>query len=145
MTETPRSLWARTTLHVWPERYRLVSLSTSHLAEAAALLSRGTGAFGTLILERDEVSLTLREDLWEASSLREAARAAQGPYRAITFALDLDLGVCGYLAPVAERLAGASISIVPQCGFLKDHILVREEQLSLAVETIEEWIQACRG
>ncbi len=137
-----RALWARTRVRVWPGCYRLVSLPPGALAEAAALVGRAPGGFAALVLERDEVSLTLPAELWDASDLRPRARAEAGPYRALTFDLDLDLHVTGYLAPAAALLAEAGVSIVPQCAFLKDHLLVREADLERALETLAGLVTA---
>jgi hypothetical protein len=138
-----RRLWAATKLHVWPERYRLVSLPLEHAAAAAEIVV-GSGGFAALVRERDEVSLTVREETWFASPLRAAARAEEGPFRAITLDLDLSLAICGFLAPAAVRLAAAHVSIVPQCGFLKDHLLVHEAYLEASVEVLEGLIAASR-
>jgi hypothetical protein len=142
--ERARSVWARTALKVWPEPCALASLAPGLLAEAAALVARAGGAFAALVLERDEVSVTLPWSLWRAAPLRARAAREDGPFRAISLDVDVDLDVCGYLAPAAARLAAAGVSIVPQCAFRKDHVLVREEQLGLAVRTLEELIAACR-
>jgi hypothetical protein len=131
-----RALWAKTTLHVWPESYRLVSLPRAALPEAAALVARSGGEFSCLVLERDEVSLTVAEEVWAASPLRPSVRQDAGPFRVITFDLDLDLALTGYLAPAAEALAAAGVPIVPQCAFLKDHLLVPAEHLETAVQTL---------
>jgi hypothetical protein len=138
-----RSLWARTRLHVWPEAYRLVSLAPEQLAEAARLVGSCSRGFAALVLERDEVSLTLPAPAWETSALKAAARAESGPWRAISFDLDIDLDVAGYLAPAAERLAKAGVSIVPQCAYLKDHLLVHEPDLAQAVAQLEALVAEC--
>jgi hypothetical protein len=143
--EPARALWARTTLHVWPESYRLVSLARTALPEAAALVSRSGAEFSCLVLERDEVSLTVAEDPWAASPLRPTARQDDGPFKVITFDLDLDLAVTGFLAPAAEALAAAGVPIVPQCAFLKDHLLVPAHRLEAAVQALEEIIRRARG
>jgi hypothetical protein len=140
-----RALWARTTLHLWPESYRLVSLPRAALAEAADLVAHAGDVFCCLVLERAEVSLTLAEGVWAASSLRPSARHEAGPFKVITFDLDLDLAVTGYLAPAAEALAAAGVPIVPQCAFLKDHLLVPAEQLKAAIRTLEEVIARARA
>ncbi|HET7291325.1 MAG TPA: ACT domain-containing protein [Vicinamibacteria bacterium] len=143
--EDVQALWARTSLRLWPEDYALASLPAEALPAAAAFVASRSGCFLALVLERDEVSLTAPEGLWRASPLRARARRESGPYRAITLDLDLDLGVCGYLAPAAARLAAAGISIVPQCGFLKDHLLVHAPDVERAVAVLEAWIGRCRG
>jgi hypothetical protein len=145
MNERARRLWSQTRVRVWPEVCWLVSLPPDAVREAAALVAESTGHFAALLLERDEVSLTVPDAIWAPSQLRARARGVAGPYRALTFDLDLELDVVGYLAPAADRLAAAGVSIVPQCGFLKDHLLVREGDLERAREVLERWIAECRG
>jgi hypothetical protein len=140
-----RAVWARTRLKVWPEPYALVSLPPDLLGEAAALLARTAGTFAALVLERDEVSLTLPQSLWQGAGLRTKAAREDGPYRAITLDADVDLDVCGYLAPAAVGLAEAGVSIVPQCAYRKDHLLVKEAGLEAAVRLLEELIARSRG
>ena len=122
----------------------LVSLPLAARAEAADLAAR-TGGFAAWVAERDEVSLTVGEVAFRQSPLRDRARAVAGPYRAITLDVDIDLGVVGYLAPAAERLARAGVSIVPQCAYLKDHLLVRERDLADALRVLEAFVAECRG
>jgi hypothetical protein len=132
-------LWARTRLLIWPETYRLISLDRRAADQAAALITRAPG-FAALIVERDEVSLTVEQDSWRACPWAAEARAVSRPLRAITLDLDLDLGIVGYLAPAAARLAQAGVSIAPQCAYLKDHLLVAAEQLDRAVGVLERLI-----
>jgi hypothetical protein len=130
-------------LHVWPQRYLLASLPTDRLAEAVALCGRAGEAFAALVRERDEVSLTLPEELRpELDAL--AARLA-GPYRVVTFDAELELDVVGFLAPALDRLAGAGVSIVPQCGFRTDHLLVFDRDLDAAVQAVEALIHESGG
>ncbi|HVT60120.1 MAG TPA: hypothetical protein VHR45_17215 [Thermoanaerobaculia bacterium] len=167
-TDSPVALWAATTLRVAPERYALVSLPPSQLAEAAALLAGCTAAFCALVRERDEVSLTVPAELWAAARtrLRAGAPGAPGapcdpgapgdprkpgdlfqedaPYRVITFDIDLALNVVGYLAPATARLAAAGVPIVPQCAFRKDHLLVHETRIEAALGELQRLIDDCR-
>lgn len=144
MDERVRRCWAKTRLHVWPERYALASLPLSLLPEAAALLAGGRGSFAALVVERDEVSLTLEEGRWQASALRRQARAEAGSLRAIMLDVNLELDLTGYLAPAAVRLAEAGVPLIPQCAFLKDHLLVQQEHLATAVRVLEDFIARCR-
>lgn len=139
MNERARSLWARTRVHAWPERYVLASLPVERLPDATALLARAGDAFAALVRERDEVSLTVPEPL--RAFLEPLAARIAGPYRVLTFDLSLELDVIGYMAPALERLAAAGVSIVPQCGFRTDHLLVFERDLDVAVRTLETLIR----
>jgi len=118
----PLTLWARTRLVVWPERYALESLPR----DARPPVPHPSGFFA-VVAERDELSVT-RPD-------------PSGPYRVITFDIDLDPSVCGFFAPAAARLADAGVAIVPQCAFKKDHVLVRAEDLDRAVAALESLIR----
>jgi hypothetical protein len=145
LDDRARLFWAQTTLFVWPAHYLLVSLQPDLLAEAAALAGSALATFVALVMERDEVSLTVEEDLWLASPLRPRARAESGPYRAITLDVNVELDMVGYLAPAALALAEAGISIIPQCAYLKDHLLVHETSLDRAIRTLNDLIQTCRN
>ena len=127
---------------VWPSDLMLVSFALGDLAKVVAGVGSSLTGFSVLLVERDEVSLTIDQSAWTASRLGAMARAVAGPYRAITLDLTIDLSVCGYLLPAAERLAEAGISIVPQCGYQKDHLLVRSadapEAAALITSLIEE-------
>jgi hypothetical protein len=142
--EQARSLWARTKVHLWPERYWLVSLDPGSTREAARLLAGHPKPFGALVRERDEVSLTIEERRWKRSRLRRRATAEAGPFKAITFDLALDLNVVGYLASAATRLAKAGISIVPQCAYQKAHLLVPAEKATKALRVLRGLIRVCR-
>jgi hypothetical protein len=144
MNGRARALWARTSLRVWPERYMVVSLPTVVLAEAIHLVAAAAGSFASIVLERDELAVTVPEDLWASDALRPLAEGEAGPYRAITLDIDLDLDVCGFLAPAAVKLASAGVSIVPQCGYRKDHLLVPEASIDKATRTLERLINSCR-
>lgn len=139
MNERARALWARTRVQVWPERYVLASVPVERLAEAASLTTRAGASFVALVRERDEISLTLPEAL--RAPVEAVATRIAGPYRVLTFDLELELDVIGYMAPALERLAAAGVSIVPQCGFRTDHLLVFERDLDAAVATLETLIR----
>ena len=94
-------VWARTRLHLWPERYRLVSLPVAMLAAAAELTAAAGGTFASLLVEGQEVSLVVTDDVWRYARLRWQATADDGPFRVITLDVKdgIDLAVIGYLAP----------------------------------------------
>jgi hypothetical protein len=144
MNDEIRRLWAQTRVFVWPQIYALVSLPLEALPLAASLIAASTDTFAALLLEADEVSLTIDETVWqEAAADGVQALSVAGPYRAITLQLNIDLGVSGYLLPAASLLAEAGISIVPQCGYLKDHLLIRAEQTDRAVKILEGLVNEC--
>jgi hypothetical protein len=137
-------VWAATRLHTWPGEYALVSLPRGRAADAAGVVGAATG-FAALVVERDEVSVSLPRPDWAAASAGFPEARVEGPFTALTLDIDIDLDVCGYLAPAAERLAAAGVSIVPQCAFLKDHLLVPAAQAARARQVLEELIAEARG
>jgi hypothetical protein len=143
VSDRARALWARTRIHVWPGPYLFASVPLARQAEALALMARAGDAFAALVRERDEVSLTLPDSL--RAVIEPLATRAAGPFRVLTFDLDLELDVVGYLAPALERLAAAGVSIVPQCGFRTDHLLVFDRDLDAAVGVLEALVRECGG
>jgi len=68
-----------------------------------------------------------------------------GQYRAVSFNVDVDLEVFGFIAPAVVRLANARISIVPEAAFLKEHLLVHEKDLDQTVSIVGKLIKDCQA
>ena len=68
--ERARSLWAATGVRVWPETVILASLPLERSREAADLVARAAPGFAALVVERDEASITVSEELWSSAPLR---------------------------------------------------------------------------
>jgi hypothetical protein len=143
MNNEIRMLWARTIPVIWPECYMLVSVPLAALRSAAEAICQSADRYAALVVERDEVSLTIEQNLWEFQKKSIAFVKAEGPYRVISLSLNLDLGVCGYFAPAAALLAEAKIPIVPQSAFLKDHILIRDADAAKALDILNQWVKSC--
>ena len=144
MSDRARDAWARTTVHVWPGEYVFASVPCARMAEAAALAAAApAGTFVALLRERDEVALTLPDAL--RPRLDALGARAAGPFRVLTFDVALPLDLVGYLAPAAARLAEAGVSIVPQCGFRTDHLLVRAQDLAASRRVLDAFIRECGG
>jgi hypothetical protein len=145
LKEDIRKLWGRTTVRIWPEVYRLVSFPPDASEFAFSLISKSEGGFAAFVRERDEISVTLKDSVWRSVEASAPTARVSGTLAAITLDLDVELSVCGYLAPAAARLAEAGIPIVPQCGFLKDHLLVPEDRARQAAGILESLVRECGG
>lgn len=143
MKEAVRTLWGKTRIMAWPGDYMLVSLPPGALATAATLMTATAGRFAAVVVEKEEVSLTLPREAWVAASGQVDVLAVAGPYRVVTLDLAIDLDVSGYLLPAAERLAQAGIAIVAQCAYRKDHLLIRSEDAELAVSILTQLSAEC--
>lgn len=145
MDKTVTNLWAQTRLDLWPERYWLASVAPDRLGDSLAAITASASHFAAIVMERDEVSITVCDEVWQIWKERLEYSEVAGPYKVITFALNIDLGVCGYLLPAAARLAEAGISIMPQCAYLKDHLAIKEEDAARAVQILNKLIAECRS
>lgn len=144
MNRRVAELWSRTGLHLWPDEVMLASFEVADLPRVLDAAGPALGAFAAVVVERDEVSLTIARHVWPSVERAIAPRAVAGPLRAITLDIALDLDVCGYLLPAAERLAAAGVSIVPQCAFQKDHLLVDASRADDAMAVLEALVRDAR-
>jgi len=145
MNPAVAALWSRTALLLWPADVMLASFAVADLPVVIETVTSKPTGFSALVVERDEVSLTLDRTAFDELALSKRAVAVAGPYRAITLDLQIDLGVSGYLLPAAERLAAAGISIVPQCAFQKDHLLVRAADAAKAMAVLGRLVEDARS
>ena len=145
VTTAVRDLWASTVLLVWSSRYVVVDLPVEHAASALRAVSDSPEPFVSLLIEPDQVSVTMRESEWERSGLMDRARDAAGPFRVITLKQDVGLDVFGFLAPPVARLAAAGIPIIPHGAYLKEHWVFLEPDFERALAVISGYIEELVG
>lgn len=131
-------LLSRTRVEVAPETYFLVSLrhdDWTRVLENPELSPRGESPY-MLLRDKHEVTLLLDETDWR--TMRHAARDArvESGFRLVTFDIELDWNVVGYLARVTEILAGAGISVGALSAFSRDHLLIKQDDLGTALRVL---------
>jgi len=89
--------------------------------------------FCGLVFDDDEVTVVAPE---EAFAQLDAPDSLEPGWRRITFAGPLPWEMVGFLADVADRLAGARIPFTSMSGFTTDHVLVRSAQAEVAVAVL---------
>jgi len=136
-----REVWAKARVRVWPEPVVLATFPRFAGDRVAAFAGRvgvrDASAFVAFLTEGEECTLTAPETAFDAWRLRKRATEVARGLRAVTIEASMPVDLVGFLAPAAERLAAASIPIIPQCGFRTDHILVPASRLDDAVRVLE--------
>ncbi len=123
-------------IEVAPETFFLVSLphaDWTKLLENPELSPRMTAPF---MIFRDKWVVTLMLDEIDFGTIRHAVREAktEGNFRLLSFDIELDFNVVGFLADVARILAEAKIPIVALSAFSRDHLLIKQQDLSKALK-----------
>ena len=143
LDENIRKLLAETEITHHSDSFTIVSIDRSEEDKARSLLV-DLAPFSSLTFDVAEVSLVIKEDVW--SSLRNGFEKYQeeGPYRLITFDIVLDLAIVGFMAVVSRRLADEGVSIYALSTYLRDHILVKEDDYVKAVDALRSLIMESR-
>ena len=129
-------------MKVSPATYFLVGMRHAdwlRLLESPELSPRGDAPF-MLLRDEHEVTLLLDEEDWRA--MRHAAREArvEGDFRLVTLDIELGWNVVGYLARVTAILAQAGVSVGALSAFSRDHLLIKQEQLGVALRVLGEHV-----
>lgn len=137
------NLLKKTKIEVSPETFTLVSLSEQNwhkLLENPELSPRMTAPF---MIFKDKFETTLLLDEIDFSKIRDAIKDAktEGNFRLLTFDIELDFSVVGFLAEISRILAEAEISIVALSAFSRDHILIKQSDLSNALKVLGEFVE----
>jgi uncharacterized protein len=116
------------TLFVLPGRYAIAKIEQGSPETRDKQLLDGLYAW---ILDREGITIVSNE--------RSAPRATEIEYgwRAMKVAGNLDFSLVGVLAGVSGVLASAGVSIFVISSYKTDYILVKEENLLLAVGTLQ--------
>lgn len=136
-------LLKKTRVEVAPEIFTVVSLRHEDwlkLLENPELSPRMTAPF---MIFRDKFETTLLLDETDYGTMRHAIRDAKTErnFRLLTFDVELDFSVVGFLAEVSRILAEAEISIVALSAFSRDHILIKQDNLGKALKVLGDYVE----
>ena len=135
-------LLRRSRVEVAPAVFYLVGMrheDWTRLLENPELSPRGSAPF-MLLRDGHEVTLLLDETDWR--TMRHAVRDArvEANFRLLTFDIELDWNVVGFLARVTGILADAGISCGALSAFSRDHLLVKQDDLGKALRVLGEHV-----
>ncbi len=139
MAQTVAQALQTGTLYTDDTLYSMVHLPANAITAAAGVLAQLSEAFSAMIVDKDEVTLILPADATEefASRLRDH-RVSTASYRLITFDLQLEPTLIGFMAAVAGALADANVPIMPFAAFNRDHLLVPADQFEAAWDALKQ-------
>ena len=128
----------RAKVSVAPNTFFLISLGHqewARLLENPELSPRTASPF-MLLKDAHEVTLLLDEADWR--TMRHAARDArvEGGFRLLTFDIELDWKVVGFLARVTQILAEAGVSAGALSAFSRDHLIIKQDDLGNALRAL---------
>ena len=119
------------------ERYRFVRLPVQGATVAAGILAEVGTPFMAVLLDKDELTMMLEADAYDAYSKRLLDHtASETPYRLLTFDLELEPTLTGFMALVSGILADAGISIMPFAAYSRDHLFIPEDQFEQALNVL---------
>ena len=120
-----------------PERLVMAGLAPDQRPVVLRVLQGVAAPFAQLIVEPDVLTLVLPEMEWRRLSPAFPRARVQGPLRAISFDLDLPADLVGFLAEASRALAASGVPILAICGYTKDHLLVRADDLAAAMAALD--------
>jgi hypothetical protein len=137
------ALLRKTKVEIAPETFVLIGLSQENyrrLLENPELSPRGTAPF-MLLVDKFETTLLLDQVDW--LTMRHAARDAkiEGDFRLLTFTVELDWSVIGFLAFVAKILAQADVPVGAISAFSRDHLLIKQNDLPRALKILSQYVE----
>lgn len=136
-------LLKKTRVEIAPETFNLISLSRESwlkLLENPELSPRMSAPF-MIFLDKWEVTLLLDEiDFGEIRNALKNAKT-EGNFRLLTFDIELDFNVVGFLAEISRILAEANIAIVALSAFSRDHILIKQNDLSKTLKVLGNYVE----
>ncbi|HEY88303.1 MAG TPA: ACT domain-containing protein [Thermoflexia bacterium] len=139
-----RHLLAKTKLFTDAKDYVIMRLPVDQVKAAAQLIAQTGRPFTSLVRDKDEVTLVLPRNEWEALAVAIDVIEESTAYRLITFDLPLELELVGYLATMTSAVAAAGVSVLPLASFSRDHIFVPAEDFKRAWDALRALIHTCQ-
>jgi hypothetical protein len=143
ISEKIRHILANSTLREHPDDYSLVMIDVDEQEMARELL-KNLKPYSSITFTTEETSVVLRSSDWKRLRDNFGKYDEESPYRLITFDIVLDLSLVGYFSVLASVLAENGISIYAISTYLKDHILVKKEDIESALQVLQRLIDDCK-
>jgi hypothetical protein len=136
-------LLTKTRVIVQPETFVLVSIQDEtwlRLLENPELSPRMTAPF---MIFKDMFETTMLLDEIDFAAIRTAIKdmKVERNFRLLTFDIELEFNVFGFISEVTRILAEAEIPIVVLSSFSRDHILVKQRDLSETLKVLSEYVE----
>jgi len=129
---------------VSPETFNLVRLSIENwrkLLENSESSPRMSSPF-MILMDTYEVTLMVDDrDLVTISPGLDDAKI-EGYYRLLTFDLELELTITGFLAEVSRILAEEEIPIMALSAYSRDHLLIKQDNLAKALKALGGYVDS---
>ncbi|NDJ60983.1 MAG: ACT domain-containing protein [Chloroflexi bacterium] len=133
MPQTVEQALQQAQLYTDDQAYRLVRLPASAITAAAGVLAQVGEPFSALIVDKDEVTVIMpSEEVTAFADRLPDHQVSDVEYRLITFDVELEAGLVGFMARISAALAEAHVSILPYAAFNRDHVLVSAAQFDAA-------------
>ncbi|MBL8156241.1 MAG: ACT domain-containing protein [Anaerolineae bacterium] len=137
MPQTTEQALKQAVLYTDEVDYAFIKLPPKAITAAAGIIAEIGEAFCSLIADKDEVSLVIPfEAIADFEKRLPGKTLSPTPYRLITFDLELDAALVGFMARISTTLAQANVSIIPFGAFSRDHLLVRRDQVEVALAAL---------
>lgn len=127
---------------VSPGTYCIVSLSHQEWQKVVAkpeVSPRMSEPFA-LLFDRFEVTMMLDEEDFRRMQPELASAKIERNYRLITFDIELDLNIVGFLAEITKILAAAEIPVFVLSAFARDHMLLKQADLGPALKALGPYV-----
>jgi hypothetical protein len=136
--DNPAEILARSKVAVSPATFTIVSLAPSEFIRLMQNPEVSPRMSAPFMILKDDFEVTMLLDEVDFGTMRHALREAKvgRGYRLLTFDLELDLTVVGFMANISRILADAAIPILALSAFTRDHLLIRQQDLSNALKAL---------
>jgi hypothetical protein len=139
-----RHVIGQTRLYTDGRAYVVIRVPLDEVYEGTAMLAKMAEAFSAAIVDKDELTLVLPEDIWEEVQDDLDWDQELLGYQLITFDIALELGLVGYLATLTNVVAEAGVSMLAFSAYQRDHLLVPVSDFDRAWSALNDFIAACR-
>lgn len=105
-----------------------------------ALGPRGDAPF---MIFSDETEVTLILNKTDFENLRDSIEDSryESGFRLLTFSVELDFSVVGFIAEFSRILAEAGVAIFPLASFSRDHCLIYQKDLGTALTALGPYVE----
>ncbi len=138
MRHEAKAILRNTSVSVHPDVFAVVSIEKSHWPNVLEDKSVGPSGVAPFMIFSDPYEVTLILNRADFENIRPAIgdSRVEANFRMLTFTVELDFNVVGFMAEISRILAEANISICALSSFSRDHLLIHQDDLARALNAL---------
>lgn len=140
MNKELNELFSKVKFKALPQDFLIINIPLNQYEKVSKNFKKIKNNFYSLILEKEGITLIISNKNWNKIKSDFNKHKIEAGYKIISYNVNTDLNLVGFLSMVSKILADKGISLNVFSAYYKDYFLIKKSKVKLAVKELNKSI-----